>query len=308
MANPVLNANTFTRAQGGVQTQPYAPPAGPAGYGPAFGQGPGYAQPGYGPGYAPPGYGQPGAAQGYGQPGYGPPGAPQGPDSAPAADRMTLDSVLTKTAMTIGLLVVVAGLGWLLLPLEVLLPVAIVSGLLAIICPLLVAFRRAMGPALAFVFAALEGLMLGGLSKIFELQYPGIVVQAVIGTFAAAAATLAAYHFGRVRISGKFRRILFISLLAYCGVALLNLVLNLFGVNLGFYAGVTGPVSTWAWLWAGLGVVLGVVSLIDDFQFIDEGIKAGAPAKQSWVAAYGLTVTMVYLYTHILRILSYLRR
>jgi uncharacterized YccA/Bax inhibitor family protein len=303
MANPVLNARTFTAATPRwPQAQPPAPPGQPwAGqpFGPpTYTAGPAQSAAGpytYGPTQGQPGYGQP-APQGQFSP---PGGAPTG--------LMTVDSVLTKTALTIGLMVVVAALSW-RLSMEILVPAAIIAGLVAIICPLVVAFRRAIGPVLAFVFAGLEGLMLGGISKLFEIYYPGIVFQAVIGTFAAAAATLAAYHFGKVRLTGKIRRILFISLIAFAGVALLNLILSLVGINLGFYAGVTGPVTTWAWLWAGVGVVLGVVSLIDDFQFIDEGIRAGAPDRQSWIAAYGLTVTMVYLYTHILRILSYLRR
>jgi uncharacterized YccA/Bax inhibitor family protein len=225
-----------------------------------------------------------------------------------AEERMTLDSVLTKAAFTIGGLVIVAALSWMFVPLQILMPVAVLAGLVSIICPLIVAFRRAVGPGLAFLFAALEGVFLGGLSKWFESEYEGIVAQAVVGTFVAAGVTLAAYHFGKVRVSGRVRRIVFLSLIAYGLVALLNFILSLAGINLGFYAGVAGPVSPWAWLWAGIGVVLAVITLLDDFQFIDQGIRAGAPAKQSWVAAYGLTVTMVFLYTHILRILSYIRR
>jgi uncharacterized YccA/Bax inhibitor family protein len=221
---------------------------------------------------------------------------------------MTLDDVLTKSALTIGFLVVVAALSWMFIPLEILMPIAIVAGLVSIICPLLVAFRRRVGPGIAFAFAALEGLFLGGISQMFERIYPGIVTQAVVGTFAAAGVTLVAYHFGKIRLSGRFRRILMISLFAYAGIALVNFIFLLFNVNLGFYAGVTGHVSTWAWLWAGVGVVLAVVSLLDDFQWIDQGIKSGAPARQSWVAAYGLTVTMVFLYVQLLRILSYIRR
>jgi uncharacterized YccA/Bax inhibitor family protein len=221
---------------------------------------------------------------------------------------MTLDDVLTKSALTMGLLVLVAALSWLFLPLQLLLPAAVLCGLVSVIFPLVAAFRRKVGPVVAFGFAILEGVFLGGLSKLFESYYEGIVFQAVVGTFMAAGATLAAFHFGKIRLSSKFRRIVYISLIAYAGVFLLNFVLSLFGVNLGLVAGMTGQVPVLAWIAALVGVVLAVLSLIDDFQSIENGIKIGAPARQSWMAAYGLTVTMVFLYTKILRILSYIRR
>jgi uncharacterized YccA/Bax inhibitor family protein len=223
---------------------------------------------------------------------------------------MTLDDVLTKSAVVMGLVVVVAVLTWKLLGdnLAALAPAALICGLAAFIIPLIGAFRHSVGPAFALVYAVVEGVFLGAISGVFELYYPGIIFQAVIATFVAAACTLAAFHFGKFRLTGKMQKILFISLLAYAGVALINFVLYLFGINLGVIAGVTGEVGGLAWLFAAIGVVLAVVSLVQDFQFVEQGIRQGAPAKMSWTAAYGLTVTMVFLYLQILRILSYLRR
>jgi uncharacterized YccA/Bax inhibitor family protein len=221
---------------------------------------------------------------------------------------MTLDDVLTKSALTMGLLVLTAATAWLFVPWNLLMPATLLCGLVSIVFPLIAAFRRSVGPVVAFGFALLEGVFLGGLSKLFESYYQDIVLQAVIGTFMAAGVTFAAFHFGKIRLSGKVRKIVFISLVAYAGVFLLNLVLYLFGINLGLVAGMTGPVSLLAWLGAGIGVVLAVMCLLDDFQSIEQGIRMGAPARQSWLAAYGLTVSMVFLYTKILRILSYFRR
>ena len=254
-------------------------------------------------------YGQPYTQ--YGQqppagPVYGP--QPYTPSAPQQTDRMTIDDVITKTAITMGLMMLVAVASARLLPFSLLLPVALVSGLVAFIVPLVAAVRRSVGPVLAIVFALVEGVFIGGFSMLFEQYYPGIVLQAVLGTFVAAAITLAAFKFGGFRLSSKMRKIVMLSMIGVVVASLLSFGLSFFGINLGLYAGVTGSVGGLAWLFAGLGVVLAVLSLVDDFQSIEAGIAMGAPAKESWRAAFGLTVTMVWLYTNILRILSYIRR
>ena len=313
MTNPVL-------ARSAAFTQPAQP------------QQFGYGQPqqyGYGQVGAP--YGQPGAS--YGQPGapYGQPYAPGGyqpqggyeqyappqptwqtPVEPPAVQKvMTLDDVLTKTALTLGTTVVVAVmamsstkfLGW-----PMLASAGMICGLATIIFPFVAAARRRVSPALAITFAVLEGVFIGAISAIFEIVHPGIVKQAVVSTFVAAGLTLAAFHYGKFRLSSKMRKIVMMSTFAYLGVVLVNLLLSFFGVHLGLFPGPHGEVSAWAWLAAGVGVVLAVLSLVDDFQFIEYGIAQRLPATESWRAAYGLTVTLVWLYVNLLRILSYIRR
>lgn len=278
MANPVLSRpDAWTHNL--PQTQPY-----PQGYDQSYG-----AQ-----------YGQPYTQQPYAQPGM--PSAPQ------QVARMTLDDVITKTAITMGLMMLIAVASATFLPLNLLLPISLVSGLVSFIVPLVAAVRRTIGPVLAIVFAAFEGVFIGGFSMLFESYYPGIVLQAVLGTFAAGAVTLAAFKFTGFRLSSKVRKILMLTMIGFVVASLLSLVLSLFGIDLGLYAGVTGTVGMLAWLFAGLGVVLAVLSLVDDFQSIEAGIAMGAPASESWRAAFGLTVTMVWLYTNLLRILSYIRR
>lgn len=257
------------------------------------------------------------ASQPYAQPGYGQqPGSGQrspGPQDYPPVqtgpqDRMTFDDVVTKSAMTIGLVIITAALSWVLLPDALSLPAALICGIVAFAVPFIAMMRRSVGAATALIYAGFEGVFIGGFSKIFEVYYPGIVMQAVLGTFVAAAVTLAAFKFGGFRLSSKMRKIVYLSMFGIVIVSLLSLVLSFFNINLGVYAGVTGPVGPLAWVFAGLGVVVAVFSLVDDFQYIEAGIAQGAPAKQSWTAAFGLTVTMVWLYTNILRILSYVRR
>ncbi len=252
---------------------------------------------------------QPYPAQGYQQPGY--PQDPTGPALRPTAEpegRMTLDDVVTKTAVTMAILFATAALAWAFVPDGLYFPTMILSALVGFIVVLLVSFRRVISPPLVLLYAAIEGVFIGMISKVFEAAYPGIVVQAVFATFVAAGVTLAAYKFFNIRVTPKFQKIVFIATASFSVAILLNFVLSLVGVNLGFYAGVTGQVSMLAILVSLIGVVLAVLNLVLDFDYIERGVQMGAPASESWRGAFGLTVTMVWLYIEILRILSYLRR
>jgi uncharacterized YccA/Bax inhibitor family protein len=184
----------------------------------------------------------------------------------------------------------------------------LICGLGTIIFPFIAAARRKVGPGIAIAFAILEGVFIGAISLIFELVYPGIVLQAVLATFVAAALVLVAFRFGKIRLSNQVIKIVSISMMAYVGVALVNLGLHFAGIDLGLFPGPTQEVTGWAWLAAAIGVGLAVFSLIADFQYVEQGIENGAPSSESWRAAYGLTVTLVWLYVNLLRILSYIRR
>ena len=268
----------------------------------------GYAQPGAQQGYAQQGYDQPGAQQAWGQQGYQPnPGQPMpGQVAPPSSGRMTLDDTITKSATVMGLLMLVAAAAYVLTPLSLLTPALIISGLVGFVTVMVVSLRRVISPPLVLAYAVIEGVFIGAFSKVFEYMYPGIVTQAVLGTFVAAGATLAAYKFFNIRVTDKFRKIVFISTFAFAGVMLLNFVLSLFGIDLGM-RGVGGGISMIAILASAVGVILAVLNLVMDFDYVEQGIRQGAPASESWRAALGLTVTMVWLYTEILRILSYFR-
>ena len=270
---------------------------------------------------APQGYGQPQAygqpQQGFGQPqqGFGQPqqgfeGYPAQPPGGPVGtgDRMTFDDVVTKTAITIGLLIASAAVAWNVIPDTLMLPALIGSGLVGLVTVLLVSFRRHVSPPLVIAYAIIEGVFIGMISKYFEYLYDGIVAQAVLGTFVAAGVTLAAYKFFNIRVTAKFRKVLFMATAAFAVVCLLNFGLSFAGINLGLRDGGTGPVSLLAVGFSLLGCVLAVLNLVLDFDYIERGVQMGAPAKDSWRGAFGLTVTMVWLYIEILRILSYLRR
>ena len=258
---------------------------------------------------AAPQYGQSQYQAPYGYSAY--PGQPQYPGQAPVQapeGRMTFDDVVTKTAITMAVMILSAALSWFAIPDTLMLPALILSGLVGFVVVLVVSFRRVINPSLVLVYAAIEGIFIGMISKYFEFLYEGIVAQAVLGTFAAAGVTLAAYKFFNIRVTPKFQKIVIIATIAFLVAMLLNFGLSLAGIDLGLRDGGTGPVSLLAVGVALLGAVLAVLNLVLDFDYIEKGIALGAPARESWRGAFGLTVTMVWLYIEILRLLSYLRR
>lgn len=259
--------------------------------------------------------GQPDAFTKHAQQGYGPQHYPsQGYVQDPAQYQqmpqsggvMTLDDVIAKSAITLGAVFAVAAVTWMLLPVELLYPALIGSAIAGVVTIMFVARRRTVSAGGVLLYAVLEGVFVGAISKFFEFMYPGIVVSAVLATFVTAGVTLAAYKFFNIRVTPKFRKMVFIGTAALAGVVVVNLVLSLFGVNTGLRE--IGPDA--GLLSIGISVVavvLAVMNLVVDFDSVERGIQMQAPASESWRAALGITVTMVWLYVEILRILSYFR-
>ena len=223
--------------------------------------------------------------------------------------RMTFDSVVQKTGMTLGLTILVAAATWVLSPpidsanVGSLYLLAMVGAFGGFGLSLVNSFKRIISPALVLAYAALEGLFLGAFSKVIEGSFgDGIVVGAVSGTFAAVAGTLAAYKFFNIRVSPTFRKWVVGAMLGFVAVALLDVVLRLFGASFGFNG--FGPMGL---LSSVIGLGLGVLMLILDFDFVERGIEAGLPERESWRAAFGLTVTIIWIYVELLRILAILR-
>lgn len=233
-------------------------------------------------------------------------GHPQASQPVPQTGRMTIEDVITKTAILMLVVVGVAGVTLMLLPLQLLMPVVIVSSLAAFVTVLIVSRRRQVSVPGVFAYAVIEGILIGAFSKLFEFLYPGIVLQAVMGTIVAAFTVLAAYKFLNVRVSGRLAKIVVASTIGLAIAMLLNLVLFFFNINLGF-ATIGPQAGPLAWLAAGLGVVLACASLLMDFEAIEQGVRMGAPDTESWRGAFGLIVTLVWLYTNLLRILSFFR-
>jgi len=267
-------------------------------------------------GYGNPTYAGNGSAQtGYGQPVTDPSqwstGTPGGAGLAPAqTGRMTIDSVVQKTAITLGVVIVTAMATWILTPtvtqdnaenvnLGPLFAAMTIGSLGAFALSMVNSFKRIISPPLVLAFAALEGVALGAISKLFNLMYPGVVTGAVLGTFAAFAGTLAAYKFFNIQVGNRFRTFVIAAVFGMVGLSLLSLVLNLFGIDLGLFG--TGALGI---LFAIAGLVLGVFMLILDFDFVEQGIANGIPESESWRAAFAMTVSLVWIYTNLLRLLA----
>jgi uncharacterized YccA/Bax inhibitor family protein len=259
-----------------------------------------------------PGYGQSQTVSDPSTWGTGTPGSPTHTDTSNGP--MTIDSVVQKTGVSLLVLLVAAFATWVITPsisaglsqsnANQLYTAMAVGGLGAFGLSLVNSFKRVISPALVLAFCALEGVALGAFSKFFEYQYGhGIVIQAVIGTFAAFAGTLAAYKFFNIKVSSKFRMGVIAAMFGMVGLMLLQLVVGLFGGDLGI-ASVTGI----GFVFSLLGLVLGILMLILDFDFVENGVRAGLPERESWRAAFGLTVSLVWIYTNLLRILAFTRR
>ncbi len=238
------------------------------------------------------------------------------PGSPVVTERMTIDSVVQKTAITLAVVIATAAVTWWFIgPISTGTSVADQQNLAQLSSALLVgaggafllslvnSFKRVISPALVIAFAALEGVALGAFSKLFETQFGnGIVMQAVIGTFAAFAGTLATYKFFDIKVGQKFRTFVVAAMFGMVGLGLLEMALGFFGNSVGFFGfGALGL------LFAVGGLVLGVFMLILDFDFVERGVAAGLPERESWRAAFGLTVSLVWIYTNLLRILAIMR-
>ena len=166
-----------------------------------------------------------------------------------------------------------------------------------------ISFKRVINPTLVIVFAVLEGVALGALSKFFDAQYgqdSHLVVNAVLGTFAAFAGTLAAYKYFNISLGSKARKLIMGAVLGMVALSVLELGLSMFGNSTGLFA-----VSGLGMITAFLGVILGVFMLIMDFEFVEYGVEAGLDDRESWRAAFAITVSLVWIYTNLLRIMAF---
>ncbi|KUP95911.1 Bax inhibitor-1/YccA family protein [Thermobifida cellulosilytica] len=306
-SNPVIK-RALAAAPGSAGAYPppgYGQPYPPQGYGQPYQQGYGqpYAQPGYGQPYPPqPGYGpDPYAQQGY---------APVGPGYRdPNYRPVTIDDVVVRTGITLGTVTVAAIVTYFL---AMTVSPALGLGLLAVgaigslILGLVIAFSRSTNPVLVLLYAVLEGLFVGGLSFMLErslvgsgVSPGGLVVPAIFGTLFVAGTMLALYKFKVIRVTNTFVKVVTAAVIAFAVLILANFVLSFF-VDGGLGLREAGPLGL---LVSAVAVVLAALVLAIDFRDVDEAIAVGLPEKYSWQLAFGLTVSLVWLYIEILRLL-----
>jgi uncharacterized YccA/Bax inhibitor family protein len=221
--------------------------------------------------------------------------------TAAQTDRMTVEDTINKTAISFAVLVAGAVVGWLVPGLA--LPAAIVGFVLALVN----IFKKKPSPALILSYAGAQGIFIGAISMVFERSYSGIVLQAVIGTLAVVGVTLALFASGKIRASAKATKIFLIAMFGYLAYSVVNVILVWTGVTNSAF-GLSGDVKLFG---IPLGVIIGVLvvimgaySLVLDFDFIQRGVRNRAPRIFGWSGAFGIMVTVIWLYLEILRLLA----
>jgi uncharacterized YccA/Bax inhibitor family protein len=230
------------------------------------------------------------------------------PDATPVqTERMTYEDTIVKTAVSFLILVAGAAIGWFIPVLA--LPAALVGFVLALVNT----FKKKPSPALILTYAAVEGVFVGAISSLYTYYIvPGsaIVPMAVFGTLGVVGVTLALFASGKVRASARATKIFLVALVGYAAFSLVNLGLMLFGVTDSMFGlrDLEIPIFGGIPLGVPLGilvVLLAAYSLVLDFDFVQKGVQTGQPRIYGWTAAFGIMVTVVWLYLEILRLLSY---
>jgi uncharacterized YccA/Bax inhibitor family protein len=230
------------------------------------------------------------------------------------AEPMTLNGTLWATAMLFALLLAAAVVGWNLVdtqpnefgeqevtafPAWTLIAILVGFGVV-----LLASFKPHLARFLAPIYALVQGVFLGAISKVFEVEYAGIVAQAVGATLGVFLVTLLLYRSRLVRVTDRFRRVVITATIGLAVFYLASIVLHLFGVNISF-------ISEPSLLGIGFSIFaagLAAFNLFLDYDIIERGVKEQAPAYMEWFAALGLMVTIVWLYLELLRLFSKLRQ
>ncbi|AVH58289.1 MULTISPECIES: Bax inhibitor-1/YccA family protein [Streptomyces] len=285
-SNPVFSRRGFSRDNGYAGFNA-APQAG----GPAVGtQGNPHAQQGGNP-YAQNPYAQQDLQ-------YGAP--PQAPVTT--TGRMTMDDVVMRSAMTLGTVTVGAILAWALLPVSSSsYGLAIGAALVAFVLAMVQSFKRKASPALILGYAAFEGVFLGVISEMFNARWSGAPFQAVLGTMAVAGATLLVYKAGWIRVTARYARIGMAIAIAFILVTAVNLLLVVFGVAEDGGLRSMGPLGAIVGI---IAILLGAFFLTLDFKQIEDGIAYGAPREEAWLAAFALTMSLVWIYIEMLRLVA----
>jgi uncharacterized YccA/Bax inhibitor family protein len=220
--------------------------------------------------------------------------------AVPAGEKMTISGTVNKIGILFLLLLIGASISW-YMPSQLFMWGGAIGGFIVAIVTV---FKKEWSPVTAPLYAGLEGLFLGAISMVYASAYEGIVFNAVALTLGIFAAMLMIYRSGLIEVTHKFR----MGIVAATGgiflVYIASFILGFFGINVSLITG-TG--------WMGIGfslfiVVIASLNLVLDFDLIDKGAEAGAPQYFEWYTAFGLIITLVWLYIEILRLLSKLQR
>ena len=219
----------------------------------------------------------------------------------PETQKMTLDGTVNKTGLLLALCFTTAAISW-NIPNPALMGFGAIGG---IVLALITIFKPTSAGITAPLYAASQGLFLGGITVIFEAQYPGIAIQAIGLTFGTLASLLVCYKTGVIKPTENFR-LMIVS--ATAGIALLyivNIAMMVFGSGEGI--GFIHSSGTFGIIFSLAVVAIAALNLVLDFDFIEQGSENGLPKHMEWFGAFSLMVTLVWLYLEILRLLAKLR-
>ena len=231
-------------------------------------------------------------------PGYGGYQAPPTTGERP----MTVDDVVTKTALTLGVALVtgvitaIAVLSGAISPF----PPMIIGMIVGLVLSLIIIFKQKANAGMVLAYSAAEGVFLGAITGVFEALVPGIAFQAILGTALVFIVMLVVYKTGAVRVTPKLTKWIIGATVAAAGLMLINLITSLFGLNMLRDGG------TMAIIFSIIVIGIAAFNFLLDFDMADQMIRQGMPAKFAWLAAFGLMTTLVWLYLEILRLLYYL--
>ncbi|MFQ5588004.1 MAG: Bax inhibitor-1/YccA family protein [Nitrospiria bacterium] len=217
---------------------------------------------------------------------------------------MTIDGTVNKTALSLIILIISASWTWNMgMAGEPFMGWVMAGFIGGFVVAMITMFKMSLAPYTTPLYAAFEGVALGGISVAFEAQYPGIASQAVFLTFGTLGALLAAYRFGLIRATEKFKMGVFAATGGIAVVYLLNFIFGLFGGSIPLIH----SSGSFGILFSCAVVVIAALNLVLDFDFIEQGAAQGAPKYMEWYGAFGLLLTLVWLYMEILRLLAKLR-
>ena len=214
--------------------------------------------------------------------------------------RLTMDDVVMKTGLLLGIIVVTGAAAWVLDAGPGLVVGAALAGLVLAMVNI---FKREVSPGLVLAYAAVEGVFVGAISHAYNDAYSGIVVQAVVGTAVVFGGVMALFASGKLRATPRFAKMTVGAFIGLFGLLLVNLVVGLFnGHGFGLRDG-----GTVAILFSIAFIVAGSLTFVLDFDQAQQLVNAGVDERESWRIAFGLVVGLVWLYLEVLRLIGYLR-
>jgi uncharacterized YccA/Bax inhibitor family protein len=210
---------------------------------------------------------------------------------------MTLSGTVNKTGISLFLVLMSASYSWITPAMH---PLAFPAAILGFILALVNIYKPQQGHIFVPAYAIVQGVFLGTISMVFNKMYPGIVVQAIFLTFGTLGALLLAYKSGLIRATENFKLGVFAATGGIAFLYLINFVMGFFSSGIG----IISSNNTMGILFSAFVVVIAALNLVLDFDFIEEGVEKGAPKYMEWFGAFGLLVTLIWLYIEILRLLA----